>query len=150
MPFDRMVRAVDNWAARQSSVKVFAQIGDSDYQPRSMEWVRLLEPDAYKQRFLEAELIVSHAGMGTVISAAEYGKPLLVLPRRGDLRETRNDHQVATAKWLEKLGGIRVAMDETMLEQALDERASITLPNTIDRVAPDGFIAEIRKFIRSC
>ena len=43
-----------------------------------------------------AAAIVAHAGMGTILTALETGKRLLVMPRRAALGEHRNDHQLAT------------------------------------------------------
>ena len=40
-----------------------------------------MSPEEYQRRFAEADLIVGHAGMGTIIAALELGKPLLMLPR---------------------------------------------------------------------
>jgi len=59
--------------------------------------------------------------MGTIITALELDKPILVMPRRGDLGETRNDHQLATARRLHALGLIEVALDEAELRSRLDE-----------------------------
>jgi UDP-N-acetylglucosamine transferase subunit ALG13 len=100
MQFDRLVMAVDRWAAKNADVEVLAQIGGSQYRPMAMRWVELLPPNDYVRAFTNAEVVVAHAGMGTVISAAEHMRPLIVMPRRGDLRETRSDHQIHTARWL--------------------------------------------------
>ena len=45
MPFDRMVRAVDAWAAAHGRRDVFAQIGTTDWRPSHIEWTALLEPE---------------------------------------------------------------------------------------------------------
>ena len=37
---------------------------------------------------VKSEAIVSHAGMGTILTALEFGKPLIVVHFRGDLQET--------------------------------------------------------------
>ncbi len=147
MQFDRLVKAVDAWAIDNPSVRIFAQIGKTDYRPQAMEWVTLLGPEEYRKRFDEAELIISHAGMGTVISAADHGKRLLVMPRREILSETRNDHQVATAKWLPGHFGIRVAMDENELTQALEHWQDIAPCSSEDSDARNDLLAAIRQFV---
>jgi UDP-N-acetylglucosamine transferase subunit ALG13 len=58
--------------------------------------------------------------MGTILSAMEAGKPLLVMPRRAALGEHRNDHQMATAMRLEDRLGLAVAWDEEELPLKLD------------------------------
>ena len=96
MPFDRLVKAVDQWAASQGRGDV-AQIGSTDYRPSAIQWTRFLDPEKFKHRFETAKVVVAHAGTGSIITALQLGKPILVMPRRANLRETRNDHQVATA-----------------------------------------------------
>jgi UDP-N-acetylglucosamine transferase subunit ALG13 len=119
MPFDRLVIGMDAWAAKHRDHVVTAQIGESSYAPKAMAAVNSLPPAQFVQRVREADLVVAHAGMGSVISAAEYGKPMVLLPRRGDLRETRNDHQMATVKWLALKEGIFVAQDESKLDETV-------------------------------
>lgn len=149
MPFDRLVEAMDRWAIRHPDVPVFAQIGDSAYRPAGMRWKELISPDEYSDAMLQSELIVAHAGMGTVISAATYRKPLIVMPRRGDLRETRNDHQVSTCRWLKLRPGIRVAMDEAELEAVLEERLSIEVPIGLDGDTGQALIRTVRAFVEA-
>lgn len=119
MPFDRLIKAVDAWACDHREQAVEAQIGNSDYVPQCMAHYRTLSPADFAARMRAASVVVAHAGMGTIISAAEFGKPLVLLPRRGALRETRNDHQIATAKWLAAKPGISVAYDESELADIL-------------------------------
>ena len=91
------MRGVDAWTGTRASMPVFAQIGDTRWHPGHMEWTPRLSPCDYRQRLSEADAVVTHAGMGTILTALEFGKPVLVMPRRGELLETRNDHQLGTA-----------------------------------------------------
>ena len=97
MPFDRLVRTVDDWAGRAGRSDVFAQIGHTRWRPRHLQWTAFIEPDEFRARAREAAVLVAHAGTGSILTALELGRPILVMPRRADLRETRNDHQIATA-----------------------------------------------------
>lgn len=128
MPFDRLVRAVDAWAARGGNGGVFAQIGRGGYRPAHVRYVEFLAPRAFRGAFTAATAIVAHAGMGTIINALELGKPILVMPRRGDLAETRNDHQLATAERFRELGLVEVAQDERELADRLDQLARLPRP----------------------
>jgi UDP-N-acetylglucosamine transferase subunit ALG13 len=121
VPFDRLSRSVDAWAARNPQAEVFGQIGRTAWRPAAMQWAELLSADEYVELLKRARVIVAHAGMGTVISAAEHGKPLIVMPRRADLGEHRNDHQEFTAKWLMTRSGISVVHGEDELWQLLDK-----------------------------
>lgn len=125
LAFDRLVRSVDQWASANPDVPVFAQTGPGAYSPKSMSHSDFLKPHELKKKMEEADLIVAHAGMGTIISALQMQKPIVVLPRRAALGEHRNDHQLATAKWLGTKHGIRVAWSESEIADLLDGRSAI-------------------------
>jgi UDP-N-acetylglucosamine transferase subunit ALG13 len=123
LPFDRLVRAVDNWCAEQGRNDVFGQIaapGCNGYHPRHFEWAPFLEPGRMETLFAEADLVVAHAGMGSIITTLTLAKPILIMPRRAAYGEHRNDHQLATAEHLGKRSGIVVAQTEAEVSAKLD------------------------------
>jgi UDP-N-acetylglucosamine transferase subunit ALG13 len=122
LAFDRLIGAVDVWAARNPSVRVFAQVGPAATAPRHVESAAFLPPSRVQALMEEAELIVSHAGMGSVLGALALRKPIVIVPRRAALGEHRNDHQLATAHWLEGRVGVHVAWDEDAVPAMLDVR----------------------------
>lgn len=118
--FDRLVRAMDS-IAPQLGVPIIAQTGKGSYEPVAMEARAQLDPEAFEKLVEEVSLLVSHAGIGTVLTAARAGKPILLFPRRADLREHRNDHQMATARSLAGRPGIFVAQEEAELLPKIEE-----------------------------
>lgn len=146
-PFDRLVTAVDQWAGQTGRTDVFAQIGRSSLRPRHIESIAFLEPQEFRHRFELASVVISHAGMGTILSALHYCKPLLVMPRRAALGEQRNDHQLATARHLRNLGKIAVASDETELIERLGQLDELFVREPIGPHAQPGLIAAIGEFI---
>jgi len=150
-PFDRLVRAVDEWAGSRERTDVFAQIGKSRYAPRHMEAVPFLSPSEFRERVRAARLLVAHAGMGSIITALEAGKPIILMPKWARLGEHRNDHQIATAKRFGQKQGVIVAWDEKDLVVKLEHEEALLSPSTIAKEASPELIATIRDFIqRSC
>lgn len=151
MPFDRLIAGVAAWAtAHPDMPDVLAQVGGTQLRPTGLRTVPSLSPEEFRAAVSEAEIIVAHAGMGSVLTAMEYGKPLVVLPRKGALRETRNDHQIATARWLSEKKGVFVAMEESELATAIDRaRASALTTSRISAQASDDLVGAIRIFIQS-
>ena len=147
MPFDRMVRMVDAWAERTGRTDVFAQIGETDYRPAHLRSTAFLAPEELRRHVAGARAIVGHAGMGSIITALEHGKPMLVVPREGRLGETRNDHQVATAERLSTMGYVSVAMDEEALFQKLDDLQALDSKERIPPFASAELLGAIRRFI---
>ncbi|MEP2530367.1 glycosyltransferase [Shimia sp.] len=121
LPFDRLLLALDGWAKGHRGVPVLAQTGDSSQHFSTIETVSHLGMVEFEARFAAASLIVAHAGMGTILSAAEIGKPILLMPRRADLNEHRNDHQKDTAREMARLSNVTIVEDETDLHCALDQ-----------------------------
>lgn len=126
LPFDRLVRSVDEWAG-VSKKDVFAQIGRTEWRPSNIRYSYFLNPTEFKEKLAAADVIVSHAGMGTIISAIDLGKPLLVMPRQVSYNEVRNDHQFATAIRFGDLGYVEVAFNEDDLKLKLDNLSGIML-----------------------
>ena len=147
MPFDRLVDTVDQWAERRGRGDVFAQIGPTDWRPRCIAWTQFLPPAEFRQRVASASAIVAHAGMGSILTSLELGKPILVMPRRGALRETRNDHQVATARQLADQGKVTAAFDEHELAWKLDELEAILAAERIAAEASPTLLDAIRFFV---
>ena len=148
MPFDRLVRAVDEWAGAHPGREVFGQIAAAPYRPRSFPFVETLPSQEFRRRIEAAHLVVSHAGMGTILTALEAGKPLLVLPRLGRLGETRNDHQVATARWFAEAGLLTAAEDEQDLLTQLDRMQEQAVAPRIGHAASAELLGRLQGFLR--
>lgn len=150
MPFDRLIRAVDQWAGQRGRSDVFAQIGTTKLEPCHIDWTHFLPPIEFRKRVEQANLLVAHAGMGSIITGLELGKMILVMPRRGDLQETRNDHQIATAIQFRAQGRVQVAADEIELPIRLDEFTTLSNADATARIgstAADSLVSALREFI---
>ena len=147
MPFDRLIGAVDKWAAMHDRSDIFAQIGPSDFLPRCIQVTRFIDPPEFRKCIDAASLVVGHAGMGSIITALELGRPIIVMPRRSDLGETRNDHQVATARRFLELGRVLVALNEKQLYGLLNQSESLSANERISREASAPLISALRNFI---
>lgn len=149
IPFDRLVRAVDRWARARDRRDVIAQIGHGGWQPGFISFSAMLKPAEFRERLINATIVVGHAGMGTILSALQHSKPILVMPRRGGLGETRNDHQMATARHLLDMGKINVAFDDDELFGFLDRIEELTPKEAITPFANSDLILGLRNFIHS-
>ncbi len=146
MPFERMLRIVDEWAGSREGVEIFAQIGQSTYKPQHLPFVEFMTPSEYEQRIREADLIVSHVGTGTIITALEHHTPLIVFPRQGALGETRNDHQVTYAERLRVIRGIRVTTSSEELVSALNGHHDASSTEEIASTADQSLLDRLRDF----
>ena len=118
-PFDRLVKTVDELVgAGRIEESVIGQIGFGNYQPRHIEFFPVLEKKEFDDYMKKASLIISHAGMGSIITAINLQKPMIVMPRLQKYREHVNDHQLDTARKFEELGIVLVAnTDDELVEK---------------------------------
>lgn len=146
LAFDRMISAIDNLNA-EVKAEVFAQIGPSAITPQYIDFIDFMTPNEADEKFKEATLIVAHAGMGSILTALKYEKPILIMPRKAALEEHRNDHQIATANWVKGLKGVTVAQDENELVDLLKNSASIISGDSIPQYAEDKLISFLKNEI---
>jgi UDP-N-acetylglucosamine transferase subunit ALG13 len=152
LPFDRLVKSVEAWSIERDYTDIFAQIADpgpSGFYPKRFGWAKFLGPNDFTRSVETASLLVAHAGMGSIISALTLAKPIVIMPRRGALGETRNDHQHATAINFASRAGIYVAMDEQSLPKTIDAAMSNAPQGSVaaETFANRELLESIRQFI---
>ncbi|MBS3962061.1 MAG: glucuronosyltransferase [Sandarakinorhabdus sp.] len=153
-PFDRLVKAVDGWAGAHS-MPVFGQLGalkPESYRPVNFAFEQFLGADVYQEKLDACQMLVAHAGMGSIISALTRSKPILIMPRRASLGEHRNEHQLATAHKFRDRPGVHVAFEEGDVGGLIDRllRAdSTTWASDLPHEASPELIAALRFFIHT-
>lgn len=143
LPFDRLVGAVDAWAEAQGrSGEVMAQVSATDAPPKHIEWRREMQPCQFSAAVENADLVVGHAGTGTIMAALGAGKPVVVLARRESLQETRNDHQVATIERFRHVPGFSGSIEAddipVLIEAALGKLADASSGGRLNPRAQGG------------
>ena len=148
-PFDRLIKVMDELALELKDIEIIAQVSQTNYKIKNMKILNFVAPAEFNKYFSEAQLVVSHAGMGTIISALEQKKPIIVMPRLMQYKEHRNEHQLATANRFDKLGYIHVAYNEDELKNRLIDILTGNLKPlySIGDVASDELIKSIKDFI---
>jgi UDP-N-acetylglucosamine transferase subunit ALG13 len=146
-PFDRLLSIIDKWAVNQDTYSVIAQTANSEINFKNMTCFDYLEPDVFNEYFNNADVIIGHAGMGTIIKALENKKKLVVFPRLVKYNEHRNDHQHHTAFGFEKLGLINVAYNEKDLFRYLNNIIDIPVKRKINQNAEKQLLEKITNFI---
>ncbi|MEO9573509.1 MAG: glycosyltransferase [Tateyamaria sp.] len=152
LPFGRLLCGMDSWAARNQGVKVIAQAGASTRRFQNMQTVSYLSQAEFRDHMISARLVVAHAGMGTILSAAELGLPVILMPRLAKFGEHRNDHQLDTAKEMARLSNVSIVQDVEALHQALNVARALSFPMPRDQSVDvagelDPLIREIRNFV---
>ena len=92
--------------------------------------------EAYLEAIQQCNVVVSHGGIGALLSAIRANRPVILMPRRKRLGEIDNDHQVEIAEIVQALGtGVKawVVDDEEGLLQSLEQALLTTGSRTVER-----------------
>lgn len=99
--FDRLVRAcVDIHEAANGELRTTIQFGASAKPPALpyLDCVEFVDSNAYRQFFAKSDVLVGHAGLGLILDLLRTGLPAILIPRREQLAEHIDDHQMQIAR----------------------------------------------------
>lgn len=127
IPFDRLITLVDEWVSESGTKQeVVAQVGSVVYNSKNMTVFQSVEPEQFETYINKCDFIISHAGMGSILTALRVKKPIVIFPRKADLGEHRNDHQLATARSFSNVEGVYVVNNKDELFAVLDNPAELS------------------------
>jgi len=137
LPFPRLINTIALWSIENNFKeevicqcnRVVNQIG--------IKTINQLSPKKFNDLISNASLVVSHAGIGSIISCLEMKKPLILFPRRKIHHEHRNDHQLATCEAFKNNTRMNIAWDENELIQLLNNRNQLKInedKNSLDNL----------------
>jgi UDP-N-acetylglucosamine transferase subunit ALG13 len=119
-PFDRLVGWVDAWLSRRSrDVRCFIQRGTSN-PPGCAPSTDYLSYQALQAALGDAHAVVCHGGPATIMLSVAAARRPIVVPRRRDLGEHVDDHQVLFTRRIAGEGVIRLAETQETFEALLD------------------------------
>jgi UDP-N-acetylglucosamine transferase subunit ALG13 len=127
-PFDRLVGAIDELAPHE---EVVVQYGSSALRPVGATCVDFIPFDELLAFVRRARVVVTHAGVGSIMAALSQGKRPIVVPRLSRYREAVDDHQLPFARRLAARGLVTLLEDESQLAAAIgDEHVAVELEST--------------------
>jgi UDP-N-acetylglucosamine transferase subunit ALG13 len=112
-PFERLLDALDGL-----DDELVVQYGPGQ-PPAALHAEPFMPFDAMLDRFREADTVITHAGVGSIICARREGHVPLVVPRRHDLGEHVDDHQVELTRALAQRGSVVAVWDVDTLAETV-------------------------------
>ncbi len=151
--FERLLRKIDEISPRIPN-KIIIQKGYSKYVPQKTAYFDFVPMNTAMEYIQKSDLVISHAGIGTIILCKEYGIPLIIFPRRKKYGEHSNDHQMEIAEVLleRRDRSIHIALEENELEEKIMEVLTCEERGFIfptENVGKNNLVREIKKFINS-
>ncbi len=88
--FKRLLDAVEKLDIDE---KIVAQIGSTDFKSEKMELHKFMSKDEFDNYMKEARIIITHAGVGTIIEGLKLHKKMIVSARKKEYKEHVSNHQ---------------------------------------------------------
>jgi len=128
---DRLFKKLDELVAKGViKEKIVAQIGNPKYIPKNFEWIREIPFEELQQMIKNARIVVTHAGVGSILNCLELGKVCIAVARLKKHNEVIDDHQVEIAKVFGDMGLVIPVLEIDELESALEKARNFTLNET--------------------
>lgn len=119
--FSRPLRILDELVAEGvlDGEQLIAQRGHARYVP---EWYRsfdFVDGETFEKTIDEADLIISHGGVSSLISSLRRGKRVIAFPRLARYGEHLDDHQTEITSVFAERGYLLYATDKESLAKAI-------------------------------
>ena len=92
--FTRLLKDIDNEIEKgKIKEKVIVQAGYTKYSSKNMTIFDLLDKDDFDKYIKECDLLITHGGVGSILTGLKNNKKVIAAPRLAKYNEHMNDHQ---------------------------------------------------------
>ena len=93
--FERLLKAIDKEIEKGTiKDKVIVQAGCTKYTSKNMEILDLVPREEFDRLISECDLLITHGGVGSILTGVNNGKKVIAVPRLSKYKEHGNDHQL--------------------------------------------------------
>lgn len=120
--FRRLLKAIEKEINNKNiKEKVVVQAGYTKYKSDNMEIFDYCSSEELDKLMKDAKLIITHGGVGSILGALKYDKPVIAAARLSKYKEHNNDHQKQIINEFVKEGYIIELEDFSKLNEKLKE-----------------------------
>ena len=83
--------------------KIIVQAGSTKFESSNMQIIDYMPVEQFEEYIEKADIIICHAGVGTILTALEKGKKVIAAARLKEYGEHVNDHQLQILENFDKL-----------------------------------------------
>ena len=148
LPFDRLLSIIDK-SYKLINQDVIAQASTSSVHIENFNVNSTYSREEFETIFNSADIIIAHAGMGTILTALKLNKKLIIFPRLSKYNEHRNDHQIATANHMKSLPNVLVAETENRLLECILQMRDLNPSPSSEHLNRKQFIEKLSSCIHN-
>ena len=127
--FHRLLEEIDRLIENKViNEEVIVQKGYTKYESKNMKTIDFISRDELENLEKQASYIITHGGVGSIVSSLEKGKKVIAVPRLHKYSEHVNDHQKEIIKKFNENKNIIGIQSVEELEDAV-KRVSEFKPN---------------------
>ncbi|MFV0380296.1 MAG: PssE/Cps14G family polysaccharide biosynthesis glycosyltransferase [Anaerorhabdus sp.] len=127
--------------------KIIVQSGYTHFDSEFMDVREYIDKNEFDNIIKNADLIISHGGVGTIMNALNYEKIIIGIPRLKKYGEHHNDHQKEILSSLASRGYILYCDEMDNLESIIEKSKNFKIKKyTSD---PSAIIKRVKEFIDS-
>ena len=122
--FHRLLEEIDNLIKKGViKEKVIVQAGYTEYKTtnKQMKILKLMPLDELEDLIEQADLIITHGGVGSITMSLKRGKKVIAVPRLHEYHEHVNNHQKEIVQTYDEKGYIVGVQDVKELQEALSK-----------------------------
>ncbi len=120
--FPRLLKQIDEEIKKGNiKEKVVVQAGCTKHESENMEIFDLIPSDEFDKLVARANLIITHGGAGSILTAIKNNKKVIAAARLKKYKEHTNDHQVQIVKEFAKDGYILELRDFNKLGKLIEK-----------------------------
>ena len=120
--FHRLLEEIDKLIQkRRITDEVVVQAGHTKYESKNMKIFSLIPLEELEELIENADVIITHGGVGSIILALKKGKKVIAVPRLHEYQEHVNDHQKEIVETFNKKGYIIGIQKVEELEEAVEK-----------------------------
>lgn len=120
--FSRLLKAIDKEIEKGNiKEKVIVQAGYTKYSSPNMEIVDLIPTDEFDKLIEKSSLVITHGGVGNILSAIKKNKTVIAAARLKKFKEHTNDHQKQIIEEFSSQGYILELKDFNKLGKMIDK-----------------------------
>lgn len=142
--FNRLLKVLDD-KLLNDEYEIFAQRGHSDYIPKFYKTIDFVDRDAFLDNVNKADIIITHAGTGAIISALKANKPVIAVARLAKYNEHVDNHQTEILKVFSNKNYIYGITEIKDIKEELNKALSKTYDKFISNT--DNFVENLIELI---
>ena len=139
-PFTRLLQKIEEQIEKGNiKEEVIVQAGYTKYTSEKMKTFDLVERDEFVRLIHNCDLLITHGGVGSILTGLKNQKKIIACPRLYKFGEHMNDHQIQIVSLFAKEGYILEFQEDDELESILKK---------VENFKPKEFQSNTEQFVK--